>query len=64
VGPAIYYGCFQSNGTTDTVRRVDTSVNQGLFAGKLTGETFGTIPNPITPPTTFTTALGPWLQVY
>jgi hypothetical protein len=64
VGPATYYGCLQANGTTDTYRRVNTAGNQGLFAGKLTGGTFGTVPNPITVPATFTTALGPYFELY
>lgn len=64
VGPATYTACLQANGTTDTYRRVITAGNQGLFAGKLTGGTFGTIPNPITPPASFTTALGGYWELY
>lgn len=64
VGPATYFGCFQQNGTTDTYRRVNTAANEGLNAGKITGGTFGTIVNPITPPATFTTALGGYWEFY
>lgn len=64
VGPATYFACFQANGTTDTYRRIITAENQGLFAGKLTGGTFGTVPNPITVPASFTTALGGHWEFY
>ncbi|MGH9505238.1 MAG: hypothetical protein ACRD20_20485 [Terriglobales bacterium] len=64
VGPAIYFGCLQANGVTDTYRRVNTAANEGLFAGKITGGTFGTIVNPITPPASFTTALGGYWEFY
>jgi hypothetical protein len=64
VGPAVYFACLQANGTTDTYRRVNTAGNQGLFAGKITGGTFGTIVNPITPPSSFTTALGGYWEFY
>lgn len=63
VGPARYFGCWQTNGTTDTVRRIDTAADQGLLAGKITAQTFGTVAA-ITPPSTFTTALGAYLYVY
>jgi hypothetical protein len=64
VGPAKYFGCFTANGTTDTVRHLVTSADQGLLAGKITGLTYGTISSSITPPSTFTTALGAYLQLY
>lgn len=64
VGPATYFACFQANGTTDTYRRVNTAGNEGLYAGKLTGQTFGTVPNPITVPSSFTTALGGYWEFY
>lgn len=64
VGPAQYVGCFTANGTTATVRHTITSVNDVFFAGKITGLVFGTIATSITPPATFTTALGPYLQLY
>jgi hypothetical protein len=64
VGPATYFGCFTANGTTDTVRHMITAADQGLLAGKITGLTFGTAAASITAPTTFTTALGAYLEVY
>jgi hypothetical protein len=64
VGPATYFGCFTANGTTDTVRHLVTAADQGLLAGKITGLTFGTIPASITVPSSFTTALGAYLEVY
>jgi hypothetical protein len=64
VGPARYFGCTQSNGTTDTLRHAITAVNNNVIAGKLTSQTFGTIAAAPTMPTTFTTALGPYYQIY
>lgn len=64
VGPAKYYGCLQTNGTTATVRMLITSVQDGYTTKGVTGQTFGTIPATITAPTTFTTAVGPYEQVY
>jgi hypothetical protein len=64
VGPARYFGCMQANGTTDTVRHLATAVNNNVIAGKLTGQTFGTIVAAPTMPTTFTTVLGPYWQIY
>lgn len=64
VGPAVYFGCFESNGTSDTIRRVDTSANQGLFTGAVTGQTFGTIPGTISVPSSFNTGTGAWLEFY
>lgn len=64
VGPAKYYGCLQTNGTTATVRMLITSVLDGYTTKGVTGQTFGTIPATITVPTTFTTAVGPYEQIY
>ncbi len=64
VGPAQYFGCFTANGTTATVRHTITSVNDVFIGNKITGLTFGTIAASITPPSSFTTALGPYLQIY
>jgi len=64
VGPAKYYGCLQTNGTTATVRMLITSVQDGYTTKGVTGQTFGTIPATITVPTTFTTAVGPYWQLY
>lgn len=63
VGPARYFGCVMANGTTDTLRHAITAVNDNVLAGKLTGKTFGTVTS-ITPPASFTTALGPYFLVY
>lgn len=64
IGPATYYTCFSSDGTTATVRMLVTQVNDFLHAGKLTALTYGTVPTTITVPSTFTTALGPYSYVY
>lgn len=64
VGPAQYFGCFTANGTTATVRHTITSVNDVFIGNKITGLVFGTIPASITAPSSFTTALGPYLQIY
>lgn len=64
VGPARYFGCVQTNGTTATIRHAITAVNDNILAGKLTGQVFGTVTASVTAPTTFTTALGPYLLVY
>ena len=64
VAPAKYYGCTQTNGTTDTVRMTVTGVQDGYTTKGVTGQTFGTVPATFTAPTTFTTAVGPYYQVY
>lgn len=64
VGPADYFACMQTNGTTATVRMLVTSVEDGFLTKGITGQTFGTIPATITVPTTFTTAVGPYWQLY
>lgn len=64
VGPAQYFGCVQTNGTTATMRMLVTSVNDTYLTKGVTGQTFGTIPATITVPTTFTTAVGPYEVVY
>lgn len=64
VGPAQYFGCMQTNGTTDTVRMAVTGTQDNYLTKGVTGQTFGTIPATITVPTTFTTAVGPYLFVY
>lgn len=63
VGPAQYFGCVQSNGTTATVRMLVTQVQDQYLTTSKTG-TFGTIPATITAPTTFTTAVGPYLGLF
>lgn len=60
LGPATYYVCYQMNGTTD---RYNAHTFGRFGASKKTGTTFGTSVA-ITPPTTFTTALGPMATLY
>lgn len=60
VGPAQYYVGLQCSSTSARFRSHTIGVDA---AGKKTGETFGTATN-ITPPTTFTTALGPIATTY
>lgn len=60
VGPATYY-VVQQHSTT--AARLNTHILGNFGASKKTGETFGTLTT-ITPPTTFTTALGPIASLY
>lgn len=62
VGPGQYYGCTQSNGTSDTIRMLVTGTQDTYLTTSKTG-TFGTIPT-ITVPTGFTTAVGPYMYAY
>ena len=62
-GPAQYFGCVQSNGTTATVRMLVTGTQDQYITTSKTGS-FGTIPATITIPTTFTTAVGPYLTLF
>jgi hypothetical protein len=59
-GPANFYVGLQANGTT---YRANTHILGNFGASKKTGETFG-VPTAITPPTTFTTAVGPIASLY
>lgn len=63
VGPQQYFGCVQTNGTTDTIRMIVTGTQDIYLTKGQTGVTFGTIPA-LTVPTTFTTAVGPYLSVF
>jgi hypothetical protein len=63
VGPNQYFACFQSNTGTDNVRMAVTGVNDNFLTKGQTGATFGTIPK-LTVPTTFTTAVGPYVYLY
>jgi hypothetical protein len=59
-GPAEYFMVLQVDNTTARFR----SHTLGNFkAGKLTGQTYGTLPN-FTPPTGFTASLGPIADTY
>jgi hypothetical protein len=64
VGPARYYACLQSNGTTDTVRMLATGTMDNTTTKAVTGQTFGTIAASFTVPTTFTTVVGPVWELY
>ncbi len=63
VGPARYYGCLQTNGTTATVRMTLTGINDTQLTKGQTGVTFGTLPT-LTVPTSFATAVGPYFIAY
>lgn len=60
IGPGTYYVVQQVDNTT---ARFNTHTVGNFGAGKKTGETYGTFTT-ITPPTTFTTALGPIATLY
>ena len=60
VGPAVYYVGLQCSSTSARFRSHTISM---VPASKKTGEVFGTV-TAITPPTTFTTALGPIATTY
>ena len=64
IGPAKYYGCLQSNGTTDTVRMLTTGTLDNTTTKAVTGQTFGTVAASFTVPTTFTTVVGPVWEFY
>lgn len=59
-GPAEYFILVQNNNTSNRFR---AHALGNFKAGKLTGQTYGTLPN-FTPPTGFTADLGPIADVY
>ena len=63
VGPGRYYGCVQTNGTTATIRMAVTGQADGVLTGSTGSITFGTF-TAFTAPTTFTTAVGPFIRLY
>lgn len=64
VGPGQYFACLQDNAVgSTTVRMVVTGTQDNLLTKGQTGATFGTIPV-LVPPTTFTTAVGPYMYLY
>lgn len=63
VGPARYFACYGSNGTTDTVRHAITTTNDNILGGAVTGQTFGTAAA-ITVPSSFTTAKAPYFMAF
>jgi hypothetical protein len=64
VGPAKYYGCLQSNGTTDSLRMLTTAIQDNTTTKAVTAQVFGTIAATFTVPTTFTTVVGPYWELY
>lgn len=62
VGPARYFICIQTNGTTDNFRTIATSTFIDVLTTSATG-TFGTLTS-LTAPTTFTADVGPVAYVY
>lgn len=64
VGPAQYYGCVMSNGTTATLDLIKTYFGDYVLTYKSAAAgTFGTLPS-FTAPTSFTTVYGPWEYIY
>lgn len=59
--PGSYWVAVQMD---DTDGRLNTHVFGNFGAGKLTGQTYGTMPSGIAVPTTFTTGLGPIASLY
>ena len=64
VGPAKYYACAQSNGTTDKLQMLHTGQEDNTTTKGVTGQTFGTIAATFTVPTTFTDVVGPYWELY
>lgn len=63
IGPAQYFACYQSNGTTDNIRTVAASTFIDVLTTSFTG-VFGTVPATMTVPTTFTADVGPIAYVF
>lgn len=61
--PGRYFLGLQMNGATDTVRHLLSANGAVACTGTVAGA-FGTVPASITAPTTFTTAVGPIMQLY
>ncbi len=61
--PGRYFLGFQYSGTTPTPRHLLAANGSNVCTGTVAG-TFGTVPATITPPATFTTAVGPICQLY
>lgn len=59
--PGTYYVAVQYS---DATARYNTHTIGSFGASKATGTVYGTLPTTITPPTTFTTALGPMGSLY
>lgn len=63
LAPGRYWCAVQSNGTTATSNKFVAANGVNVLTTSSTG-TFGTVPATITPPTTFTTAVGCVCQLY
>lgn len=64
VGPAQYFACLMSNGTTATIDTVTTGKDDNILTFKSgSAGTFGTLPN-FTAPTAFASVSGPYGYVY
>lgn len=64
VGPAKYFACLQDNAVgSTTVRMAVTGTNDNFLTKGQTSATFGTVPT-LTVPTSFTTAVGPYVYLY
>lgn len=63
VGPAQYFGCVQSNGTTAKLALLAAGTQDQELTYTHTGS-FGTIPATITAPTSFTTLAGTYMELY
>jgi hypothetical protein len=63
-GPAQYYVAVQGNGTTAGAIQTVPAPYLDICAGAVAAGTFGTLPNPITVPTTFTAAKAPIIYLY
>ena len=65
VGPAWYVGCSQSQSSSDTLNLMATADgNAGFLTQIYTGQTYGTVPSTIVPPTAYTTLQGPYFAFY
>lgn len=64
VGPAQYFGCMMSNGTTATLDTVTTGKDDNILTFKsASAGTFGTLPS-FTAPTSFASVSGSYLYAY
>lgn len=63
-GPGQYYVAVQGNGTTAGALQTVPAPYLDVCAGSVVAGSFGTLPTPITPPTTFTAAKAPIVYVY
>ena len=63
VGPAQYFACVITNGTTATLDTVTTGLGDYVLAKSYTNATF-VLPTSFTPPTSFNSVSGPYAYVY